>query len=207
MAFTKEILNQAQIKEEIFRIARNSIESGLTFQRPLIPNENQVSELLKEKGASFVTLKIPYHGKKVLRGCIGSLEARFPLYADIAENAFNAAFRDPRFPALTKDEYLDIIISVSVLTQPKPMIVKNYDDLIKALRPMQDGLVLKEGVRKATFLPAVWKELKDPELFVEALLKKGGWPPHYWSNAMQAFRYEAIELEDSDSRLNDVSLN
>ena len=73
--------------------------------------------LLAAPGAAFVTLR--RHG--MLRGCIGSAVATRPLIVDVVQHAFNAAFRDWRFPRLDWLELVGLSLSVSVLTPPSPM--------------------------------------------------------------------------------------
>ncbi len=74
--------------------------------------------LLAAPGAAFVTLR---RHDGALRGCIGSAVATRPLVVDVVQHAFNAAFRDPRFPRLDWLELAGLSLSVSVLTPPEPM--------------------------------------------------------------------------------------
>lgn len=139
---------------------------------------------LRREGASFVTLQ--RDGK--LRGCIGSLLAYRPLLDDVARNA-RKAMRDPRMPPLDRREWPRLSISVSVLSQPVPLKVSGPDELITALRPGTDGLTLRTGDRRATFLPSVWETLTEPRDFLAALLRKGGWDPGDWPEDMTAETY------------------
>jgi len=70
--------------------------------------------------------------------------------------------------------------------------------LVAALRPGVDGLLLTDGARRSTFLPAVWAKLPDPRRFVDALLAKGGWPG--WSDSITAYRYASIDFADRSAR-------
>lgn len=140
-----------------------------------------------DKRATFVTLEIGGQ----LRGCIGMLEAHRPLANDVAENAFSAAFRDPRFPPLSDVEFDDLEISISVLSPPEEMSFSSEKDLLDQIRPGIDGLILEEGFRKGTFLPSVWEQLSEKEAFLEHLKQKAGLPPGYWSDTLRVFRYTA----------------
>lgn len=144
---------------------------------------------LDEPGASFVTLT--KHGS--LRGCIGTLEAYRPLGRDVAGHAVGAAVRDPRFWPVTADEYPELDIEVSVLSEPESMPVADRAGLERMLRPGVDGLVLADrgGRHRATFLPQVWDELPEPHDFVAHLLAKAGLPASYdWrGGAMDCRRY------------------
>ena len=78
-----------------------------------------------------------------LRGCIGNLQPREPLFRAVMENALGAAFHDSRFPPVDVDDVPGLAIEVSVLTSPKPLVFDSPDDLLRELRPGVDGVVLK----------------------------------------------------------------
>ena len=113
---------------------------------------------------------------------------------DVAENAFAAAFRDPRFPPLRPDEYPRLEYHISILNPPEPMTVTSEADLLQQLRPGVDGLVLIEGARRATFLPSVWEQLPDPRQFLAHLKMKAGLPADYWSDSLRFERYTVEEF-------------
>jgi AmmeMemoRadiSam system protein A len=151
------------------------------------------SARLHADGASFVTLE--RNGR--LRGCIGTLDARRPLYLDVARNAVRA-MTDPRLPPVTADDWPELEVKVSVLTPPSPVPAPDRPTLEAALRPGVDGLILTEGDRRSTFLPAVWAKLPDPHRFVGSLLTKGGWKE--WSDGIRAFRYASVDFADRSPR-------
>ena len=166
-------------------IARESIRSGLTTGRPLRVDLDRLDEALREPGATFVTLNL--HGR--LRGCIGSLQAVRPLAEDVAHNAFAAAFQDHRFPPLTAEEFPDIDIHISLLSEAEPMEVDAEDDLLRQLRPGKDGLILEDGPYRSTFLPQVWESLPEPKRFLAELKMKAGLSPDHWSDTIRFSRY------------------
>jgi len=176
----------------LLAIARCSIEHGLIKRRPLVPNESDMPPALKTVQATFVTLTIGGN----LRGCIGMLEAVYPLFKDVAQNAFSAAFRDPRFPPLAEEELPGLKIEISLLTPPVPFPVKSEADLLSKMRPGVDGLILEEGFRRGTFLPAVWEELSDPRDFLMHLKLKAGLPADYWSDSLKISRYTAHKISE-----------
>lgn len=151
------------------------------------------SPYLRDTGASFVTLETS--GR--LRGCIGTVEARRPLYLDVARNAV-AAMTDPRLPPVTAAEWPRLSVKVAVLTRPVPVPATDRAALVTALRPGVDGLLLTDDARRATFLPAVWAKLPDPDRFLDALLAKGGWSG--WSPAIRAYRYRSVDFADRSAR-------
>jgi len=153
--------------------------------RPLKINLTDFPAELTERRATFVTL----HKHHQLRGCIGMLEAVRPLAEDIAENAFLAAFRDPRFPPLAADEFGELDIHLSILTPAEPVSFTSEQDLITQLQPGIDGLILEEGRRRGTFLPSVWEQLPEPQQFLRHLKQKAGLSPDYWSENIRISRY------------------
>lgn len=172
-------------RERLNHIARESIRQGLQTGQPARIDLHGLPESLKQPGAAFVTLN--HNGQ--LRGCIGSLEAHRPLAEDVAENAFAAAFRDPRFPPLDATEFDDLDVHISVLGKPEPMQFSSEQDLISQLRPYQDGLIFQEGMYRGTFLPSVWESLPEPREFLRQLKQKAGLPADYWSDTLSISRY------------------
>jgi hypothetical protein len=150
-----------------------------------------------QKTGCFVTLR--KHGE--LRGCIGTLEQDMPLLQSIPYFARAAAFQDPRFPPLVKDELADCVISISLLSEREPIPAGSKEELLAALTPFTDGLWLSDGYHRATFLPAVWRELPDKLDFIQHLLRKGGWSPLGWPAQMKAWRYHSIEFSEPDGEL------
>jgi uncharacterized protein len=176
----------------LLQAAHDAIEYGLQHQDEMhLGDISALPESLQQKRATFITLNV---GEQ-LRGCIGSLEAYQPLIEDVAHNAFAAAFRDPRFPPLTKEEFAQVSIHISVLSEPVLMEFTSEEDLVQQLRPNVDGLILSEGMHKGTFLPAVWDSLSDPKQFLSHLKMKAGLPTDYWSDTLTVERYTAETIE------------
>jgi AmmeMemoRadiSam system protein A len=171
----------------LLRIARAAIFQGLAGAKEDAPLLAEVPVELMEERASFVTLQLD--GR--LRGCIGSLEACRPLAGDVEENARAAAFKDPRFPPLTRKEFDAVDIHISVLSAPAAISFSSETDLVAKIRPGIDGLILEEGYRRGTFLPSVWEQLPDARLFLAHLKMKAGLPESYWSDTIRVFRYTA----------------
>lgn len=147
---------------------------------------------LREQRSCFVTL----NRGGALRGCIGHLEAVQPLVLDVVENAYSAAFRDPRFSPLGQDELTGLQVHVSVLSPPVRVEFSSQQALIAKLRPGVDGLILQEGRHRGTFLPSVWESLPDPVDFLRHLKTKAGLAPDYWSEGIEIFRYETESFQD-----------
>jgi len=177
-------LNESQ-QNTLLQLARDSIAHGLETGKPVKVNLQDYPAELTVDRATFVTLE----RQGQLRGCIGMLEAVRPLAEDIAENAFAAAFRDPRFPPLAGDELADLELHISILSPAEPMRFGSEQDLIAQIRPGIDGLILQEGHRRGTFLPSVWEQLPDARQFLRHLKQKAGLPSDYWSDTLQISRY------------------
>lgn len=165
--------------------ARSSILHGLRSGKPLEVDPQAFDPELQAVRASFVTLDKQHE----LRGCIGHLEAIQPLVSDVAENAFNAAFRDTRFAPLSEEEFDDLEIHISVLSPAEPLVITSEQDLLRQMRPGVDGLILEDGVYRGTFLPSVWEQLPSPEEFLTHLKMKAGLPVDYWSDSLRVYRY------------------
>ena len=177
----------------LVHLAAASIDYGLERGRPPIVDLNQSAPILRENGASFVTLK--RDGK--LRGCIGSSAASKPLVRDVSEHAYAAAFQDPRFPPLQASERDGLSLSVSVLSAPSPMTFSDENDLLTALKPHVDGLIIADGGRRALFLPSVWEQLPQPQVFLSHLKQKAGLSAGHWSDGLKAWRFIAEEASSN----------
>jgi len=132
--------------------------------------------VFQEKRATFVTLKI----KKQLRGCIGCLTPSETILEGIQRNAINAALNDPRFPALTGPELEQAEIEISILTNPQKLDYADGNDLLNKLRRDIDGVIIGQGMARATFLPQVWEQLPRTEDFLAHLCIKAGLSPDEW---------------------------
>ena len=165
--------------------ARAAIAGGLEGRSASVKDLPARSAALRRHAATFVTLEIGGE----LRGCIGTLEAFQPLIVDTAENAYSAAFRDPRFAPLAAAEFERLDVHISILGTPEPMTFISEEDLLAQLRPGIDGLILSELGRRGTFLPAVWESVADPREFLGYLKLKAGLPRDYWSSTVQIYRY------------------
>ena len=175
-------------KQFLLALARRAIEHYFDTGKVLKVGAGEItSEKLKDKLACFVTLTI---GRQ-LRGCIGHILPVQELYLDVIENAVSAAFEDPRFNPLSKEEFDKIKIEISVLTVPAPLKFSTPEELIKKLRPKIDGVILKRGRQQATFLPQVWEELSNPKEFLGHLCLKAGLEEECWRRDLNVETYQA----------------
>ncbi|HEX5836718.1 MAG TPA: AmmeMemoRadiSam system protein A [Anaerolineales bacterium] len=181
-------------QQALLRLAREALERGVRGETlpPLDPSS--LTARLQESGATFITLT--RDGQ--LRGCIGTLEPYQSLAEDVREHAVAAALEDPRFPPVSEPELDRIQIEVSRLTRPVPLEYRDADDLLSKLRPHVDGVILRDGPRRSTFLPQVWEKIPDPAEFLENLCYKMGTDPHLWRKKhLEVLIYQVEEFHES----------
>ena len=172
-------------RERLTQLASDTIAHGVLRGSELAIDPGEWPPQLRETRASFVTLQL--YGE--LRGCIGSLDASHPLVKDVSIHAYGAAFRDPRFRAVSREEVDRLEIHISVLSTPTPIRFGGETELLELIRPGVDGLVLREGAHRATFLPDVWQKLPEPGQFLAHLKLKSGLAGDYWSKTLTFERY------------------
>ena len=182
-------------RRELLALARQSIETGLRERCWTSLPTPPTGGVLSEPGATFVTLRKAGE----LRGCCGSLEARQSLASDVWRNAWASAFSDPRFPPLVGPEYPDIDVHISALSPLEPLPPMSEAELLRALRPGVDCLVLRRAPSQATFLPSVWEQVPDASDFLRHLKRKAGWSPQFWADDIQVLRYTVEDFGEHDS--------
>jgi uncharacterized protein len=177
----------------LLSLARQSIENYINNHKIPKLDPKNLTPILKQEGASFVTLTI----RGNLRGCVGALEPYQSLADDVIEHAIAAATQDYRFPPVQAHEVKEIEIEISYLTRPMILNYENPSDLIKLLRPKIDGVVIRDGTRRATFLPQVWEKISDPEEFLDELCMKMGSTPDLWRRKkLEVLIYQVEEFHE-----------
>jgi len=182
-------------KDILINLARWAIASKLGIKYHLdVQKIKEQNSWLNNLGAVFVTLhKKDNHS---LRGCIGSIIPHRSLFDDLIHNAKSSAFNDPRFPPLGKEEFDQIEIEVSILSEPQEIDYKDINDLKKQIHINQDGVILKLGNYQSTFLPQVWQELPSFELFFSHLCQKAGLSGDCLYHHPHIFTYQVIEYKE-----------
>jgi len=179
-------------RQALLRLARSTIETNLglcaTVEQPAF-----TSDLFRKPLGCFVTLEAAGQ----LRGCIGNIEPYKPLLEAVRDNAISAAFHDPRFPPMTREEWPEISIEISILTEPKPLEAASPAERLDKLIPGVHGVILTRGYRRATFLPQVWSQLPDKRMFLEHLCRKAGMEGRCWEDPQtQIDVYEAEHFHE-----------
>ncbi|NPU85286.1 MAG: AmmeMemoRadiSam system protein A [Syntrophaceae bacterium] len=156
-------------KQELLDLALSAIKTGLEGKAP--PGMKETTPILREKRGAFVTLK----KRGQLRGCIGYIQPVKPLYETIERMALAAAFEDPRFPALRKEELKDLSVEISVLTP-----LREIQD-VGEIRVGVHGLFIVRGPRSGLLLPQVAVEYGwDTETFLKETCHKAGLSAEAW---------------------------
>lgn len=177
----------------LLRLARETIEHGVRGEKLPPLDTTRLTPQLCEEGASFVTLTV----RGELRGCIGALEPYQPLAEDVCEHAVAAALEDPRFPRVSEQELNRIQIEISRLTRPIPLDYQDANDLLSKLRPHVDGVIMRDGFRRATFLPQVWEKIPNTAEFLDNLCYKMGADPELWRRKhLDVLTYQVEEFHE-----------
>ena len=181
-------------KQDLLEFSRETIRCALNKEKSPRLSEDKLTANLLKPGAAFVTLTIAGE----LRGCIGSLQAFRPLVEDVQEHALDAAFNDYRFGPVSDEEFPLLEIEISCLSTPELLPYKSPDELSGLLKPGIDGVVLRDGMRSATFLPQVWEQLPNPDEFLSHLCRKMGAPADQWRRkVLQVSIYHVEEFHES----------
>lgn len=153
-------------------------------------------EAVLRHGASFVTLE----NRGRLLGCTGTMLPMRPLIEDVAVHAKTSAFADPRLPPVTRRDWHEMSVKISVLSTLEGLAVESLDELAGTVRAGVDGLLIEGAGRRATFLPSVWAKVSTPDEFLSLLWRKAGLVPGEWPADMSVERYTTVEFGDPGPR-------
>lgn len=173
----------------LVHLARSAIEGYFASGKKI--SLDRAGGALKELRGVFVTLETyPSHE---LRGCIGYPLPMKGLGASVVDCALSAAFDDPRFPPLEKQELPRCTVEVSVLTVPEEIKVKSPSEYPKKIKVGRDGLIIHYGYASGLLLPQVPIEWNwDETEFLSHLCEKAGLPKNMWqSPSVGISRFEA----------------
>lgn len=175
----------------LLKLARDAIEISFKDNDPDV---SKVGHLTQLRGC-FVTL----HKDNELRGCIGFPKPIMPLFEQIIAASKAAAFEDPRFQPVTKNEIKDIVIEISILTRPELLKAKDTDDYLKDIEIGRDGLII-QGESSGLLLPQVATEYKfDQKEFLECVSEKAGLDKNAWKNPKNKIYKFRAEIFSEDT--------
>ena len=168
-------------RDRLLSIARESIAQYLTAGTLPEPRVGK-PDLLRKSGA-FVTLEI----EGELRGCIGQIQARDPLYSTVQQSAVSAATQDPRFSPLSEDELGRVTIEISVLSP-----LKRVTD-VEEIEVGTHGLLISAERGQGLLLPQVAAEEGwSRDEFLQAVCRKAGLPQGAWRDGAALYTFTAI---------------
>lgn len=182
-------------RDTLLAVAVDTVGRALVDGARVLPDAGD-DPALAQAAATFVTLE---RGAALL-GCIGTLEATEPLVVNVARNAWNAAFADPRLPSVTDDDYAVMNVKVSVLSPLSPVKARSWRDVHRMVKPGVDGILVEAPGHRATLLPSVWEKLPDAAEFLDVLWHKAGLRPRDWLPGTKVRRYTTEELSREDPR-------
>jgi uncharacterized protein len=171
-------------------LARRALAESISG-RQVQPESVAVSDHLREMRACFVTLFVDGQ----LRGCIGQVQPRMPLFEAVMRNACSAGLQDRRFEPITAGELPRLRVEISVLS-PMERRAGTPDEILAQLRPLVDGVLLERHGGVVTFLPQVWEHIVSREEFMERLSEKAGWGKSAWcepGTTVSIYRVESFE--------------
>jgi len=191
------MLTEEEGKEGL-KLARAAIDKYLS-ENIKIKAEAHLPAIFEEKRGVFVTLN--KYGE--LRGCIGYPYPIFKLKDAIIDAAISAAVNDPRFPQVTKEEFTDIVIELTILTTPQVLRVKPKD-LPEQIEIGKHGLIVKKGIYQGLLLPQVATEYNwSAEEFLCQTCWKAGLPQDAWlekDTEVSTFEGQIFKEEDDKNR-------
>jgi len=187
----------ADEKAYLLHLAREALVAELSGRpAPEVPPDRLTPGIARE-AACFVTLT--ESGR--LRGCIlDSFTPHEPIYRNVMRNVILAAESDPRFPPVSLEELDRITIEISVLGRPRTLEFDGPEELLVKLRPGIDGVILTTRSGTSTYLPQVWEQLPDPELFLTELCRKQGAAGDCWQSGDLVETYEVEHFSEEDLR-------
>ena len=183
-------LNKGELTQ-LLDIAREAIRGHFSEELPRPPQLDLYGKKLLQPGACFVTLEVDGQ----LQGCLGSVSANSPLVLEVHNKARASAYQDHRFMPLTEEQLDQLMIEISVLSEPEVLAVDSEQALIEYLENNKVGVVLSDNHSQALFLPQVWEQLKSPKEFIRHLKSKAGWNAVYWSPSMEVKTFTVTSIK------------
>ena len=180
------MISLAQAKR-LLKLAKQAIL--LCFENKKIKISDAVKEEFDEKKGVFVSLYV----KNELIGCIGFPMPIMPLYKAVVDAALKAAFEDPRFPPLQKNQIKDLRTEISVLTEPEEIEIKDAKEYLEKIKIGRDGLMVKDEFGSGLLLPQVAVEWDwDAKEFLNQTCRKAGLSPDCWNNLKRnVYKFQA----------------
>ena len=174
-------------RQTLLSLARSSIAAEV-MQASRVDPGTSTTVAWPDASGVFVTIK----RRGSLRGCLGTLQNRYGLAAEVVRCAADSATGDPRFPPVAAEELPELSVEISVLGP------------LEAIEPRPDaftigvhGLVAEQGSHRGLLLPQVATEWGwTAEQFLRQTCVKAGLPPDAWQHGARLFRFAAEVFGD-----------
>lgn len=184
---------KSNVKKQLLGIARESVECKLDGKEYSPDFTTLCNEAFDKRGVYVVLLKDGY-----LRSMAGFIEPYKEIYQTINAAAVNATCYSNKYKRLNKEELPNIVFEISLISDLKKLFYSGPDDLLAKLDSSM-GLVIKEGIHKASFLPNMWKAYADKKDFVSALCKDAGLSDDMWiRKQLDFYTFKAETFADDD---------
>jgi len=180
-------------------LARDAVEHYLREGRKVAPHG--LPEVFDQRRGVFVTLNRIGEAGKELRGCIGFPYPTHPLKEAIVEAAIGAATSDPRFLPVSLPEMDEIVVELTVLTEPTPLTCSPLER-VDHIEIGRHGVIVRYGHYQGLLLPQVAPEYgMDAEEFLSHTCLKAGLSPDMWMDERtQVYTFEGQIFEESEPR-------
>lgn len=188
---------QLEQAKKLINLARDTISAY--FENKEVVVSKDIKSEFKEDTGVFVSLYV----RGDLIGCIGFPEPVMPLYKAIIDAAKGAAFEDPRFPPLSREQLKDLKVELSVLTNPEEIVVKDSSEYPSEVEIGKDGLVIKDEFGSGVLLPQVAVEWGwDSKEFLNQTCMKAGLSPDCWNNMKRnVYKFQAQVFVEKDGKI------
>ncbi len=183
--------------KKLMLLARETISAY--FNGKEVQVDDEIKKEFGEDSGAFVSLYL----KEDLIGCIGIPRPMMPLYKAIIQGAKGAAFEDPRFPPLRKDQFDYIRVEISVLTEPEAIEVEDPKEYPSKIEIGKDGLMIKDEFGSGLLLPQVAIEWKwKPKEFLDQTCRKAGLEPDCWCNLKRnVYKFQAQLFAEENGKI------
>jgi len=167
--------------------ARQQLVATASGEGEIVVPFADITNAVQRDRSAFVSLYIDER----LRGCmIDEFSPHEPLYRNVLRNTQLAAAGDARFAPISFEEVDDVRIVISIISEPEEVVFGDPDDLVDALTPGLDGVILTIGDGVSAYLPSVWETFPDPAEFLSQLCLKQGLDAGRWRESP----YPTVEI-------------
>ncbi len=189
--------------KKLMLLARKAISAY--FKGKEVQVDDEIKKEFGEDSGVFVSLYL----REDLIGCIGIPRPIMPLYKAVIQAAKGAAFEDPRFPPLREDQFDDLRVEISVLTEPEVIEVDDPKDYIDKVKIGKDGLMIKDEFGSGLLLPQVAVEWKwDAKEFLNQTCRKAGLEPDCWCNTKRnVYKFQAQVFAEENGKIVEKKLH